>query len=75
MNKPVKRFRVFNTEYQTRVFEADTTNEVADFFSKQDVTTLEEFFVDCVIDDIEVTANDFMEVWNEGERPGDLQFF
>lgn len=70
-----KRFRVFNRELQSSPFRADTTKEIFDWLKKQDSLLIGDLFIDCTVDDIEVDAQEFIDVWEQGERPGDLQFF
>lgn len=67
-----KRFRIFDIENQSCPAKFDTTEECYKFLKDKD---RENFFVDCVIDDIEVDAERFCEAFDDGELPGDLQFF
>lgn len=43
--------------------------------SKKCGISLNTYYVDCLIDDIQITADELLQVWEEGERPQDLQFF
>lgn len=69
----ITRFRIFDSYHQSRKFEADTLVEIWDWLSKHG--DIENYFIDDVVDDIEVTADDFMAAWENGERPKDLQMF
>jgi len=69
------RFRVRKIEYDnTIVFKGHTTKDCYEFLLKQDMG-LNRFMVECVLDDIEIDADEFMESFKEGENPEDLQFF
>lgn len=71
----MKRFRILNHD-QSRsvVYKCETTQEVYEYLLKQD-RGLNRFIIECVVDDMEVEADEFMTAWEEGERPGDLQMF
>jgi hypothetical protein len=69
----VKRFRVFDIENQSCPARFDTTIECYNWLKDKD--NLDDYFIDCVVDDITVMADDFCNAFNEGERPTDLQFF
>lgn len=56
------------------VFRANTTQECYDFLLKQDMG-LYSFFVECIADEIEIDADEFMSAFRDGECPEDLQFF
>lgn len=70
----IKRFRIFDADSQSLVGKYDTTEEVYNALKSLD-HGLGYYFVDCVADDIEVPADEFMEAWERGERFEDLQFF
>lgn len=70
----IKRFRVFNADEQLMVVKCDTTEKIYQALKRLDLT-LAHYFVDCVVDDIEVTADEFIEAWESGEHFEDLQFF
>lgn len=68
-----KRFRVHDWE-NCVVFKADTTEEVFQWLKKQDLG-LASFRIECLVDDIEIDSEEFMQAFYDGECPGDLQFF
>lgn len=70
----IKRFRIFDADGQQLIGKYDTTEEVYNAGLQLD-RGLAYYFIDCVVDDIEVPLDDFMAVWEDGERPEDLQFF
>jgi hypothetical protein len=72
----IKRFRVRGKGLidDHILYESSTTQECYEFLKKQDMG-LNSYMVECVVDDIEVDADDFMEAFRSGESPGDLQFF
>lgn len=47
----------------------------ADLLSDKRDLSLQQYYVECIVDDIQIDADDLIEAWNKGERPGDLQFF
>lgn len=68
------RFRIFNVDKQKLVGKFDTTERAYEFAKGLD-RGLNYYFIDCTVDDIEVPLDDFMEAWEAGEMPGDLQHF
>ena len=68
-----KRFRVKNYRDEI-VFKADTTQEIYEFLERQDLG-LNSYLIECLVDDIEIDADEFLEAFRDGECPGDLQFF
>ena len=33
------------------------------------------YYIECIIDEIEITSDELLNAWKDGERPGDLQMF
>lgn len=73
--KEIKRFRLWDIENQAVILRTDSLEECALEILKKDSLIWSEFFVEDLIDDIEVNCEELMSVWESGERPGDLQMF
>lgn len=69
----VKRFRIYAAD-RTMMHKCDNIPSVIDWLKTRDME-LEDFHVEDVYDDIEVSADELLKVWAEGERPEDLQMF
>ena len=69
----MKRFRVLDFQRNV-VFKSETTEACFKYLKTQDMG-LSSFSVEDVVDDIEVDADDFVKAFDDGEDPGDLQFF
>ena len=70
----VKRFSVRNQDDNIIVGKFNTTDQVYKTIKDLD-HGLCNYYITCNIDDIEVSADDFLKAWKDGERPGDLQMF
>lgn len=70
----IKRFVVRNDSTRFIEFEANTTDEIYEFLKTKDLG-LDGYYIECRVDDIEIHSNEFTEAFEDGECPGDLQFF
>lgn len=70
-----KRFKVITLPTSYTIFRSDSLEEVYEFLSDVDSLLLGDIRIECLVDDIEITADEFIKAWLEGERPGDLQMF
>jgi hypothetical protein len=72
----MKRFKIIDPSSRTENTRYSTIEEVVDdlLSSKRDLS-LQTYYVECLVDDIEIEADELIAVWNRGERPEDLQFF
>jgi len=73
----LKRFKVTtDPNGRTETTRYDTLKEVIDYLqsSKCDLS-LQRYYVECLIDEMEIEADELLKYWNEGERPEDLQMF
>jgi hypothetical protein len=61
--------------YQKPTYHKTIEEVVNQLKSKACDTSLNTYYITCLIDDIEITADELLQVWEEGERPEDLQFF
>lgn len=70
----MKRFRVIDPSGRTENTRYNTIKEVVDdlLSSKRDLS-LQNYYVECSVDDIEIEADELIQAWREGERPEDLQ--
>ena len=72
----MERFRIIDpsgrretTKHETIVHVIKTLNSSSCDLSFQ------HYIVECIVDDIEINADELLEAWRDGERPGDLQMF
>lgn len=70
----IKRFRIFNADEQFLLGKYHTTEECYNALKKVDIESCT-YIIECVADDITVSADDFISAWEHGERPLDLQPF
>jgi hypothetical protein len=72
----MKRFKIIDPSGRTENTRHNTIKEVVDdlLSSKRDLS-LQNYYVECLVDDIEIEADELIAAWNEGERPEDLQMF
>ena len=70
----MKRFRARNTDSGFIDFRADTTKEIFEWLQTRELG-LVSYMIECAEDDIEIFDREFMEAFESGECPGDLQFF
>lgn len=72
----LKRFKITDSSGRTENSCYDTIKEIVNDLqsSKRDLR-LQSYYVEDLEDDIEITAGELLQAWNEGERPKDLQMF
>lgn len=71
-----KRFKIIDPSERTKNTRYDSIEEVVkDLKSSKRDLSLQTYYVECLVDEIEIEANELIKVWDEGERPQDLQFF
>lgn len=71
-----KRFKIIDSSGRTENSRYDTIKEiVTDLQSNKRDLSLQSYYVEDLEDDIEITADELLQAWNEGERPEDLQMF
>ena len=72
----MKRFRVTeDLDFETVVAKFDTLDEVVKYcYSRKDISP-SYLNVECLVDDIKIDCDQLLGIWEDGERPGDLQFF
>jgi hypothetical protein len=76
IEKIMKRFTVVDPSGRTENTSHKTIKEViSDLQSNKRDLSLQTYFVECSIDDIEINADELLQAWKEGERPEDLQMF
>lgn len=72
----MKRFKIIDPSNRTFNTKYDTLEEVVkDLTSSDRDYPQQTYYIECLVDDIIINAEDLIEAWNEGERPQDLQFF
>jgi hypothetical protein len=71
-----KRFKITDPSGRTENTVFSTIKEVINDLksSKRDMS-LQTYYVECLVDEIEIEADELIAAWNEGERPEDLQMF
>ena len=72
----MKRFKIIDPSGRTPNTKYDTIKEVVEDLqgSKRDLG-LQTYYVECLVDEIEIEADELMQAWENGERPEDLQMF
>ena len=72
----MKRFKIIDPSGRTENTRYNTIKEVVeDLLSTKRDLSLQKYYVECLVDDIEIEADELIAAWNEGERPEDLQMF
>ena len=72
----MKRFKIIDPSGRTENTRHNTIKEVVDdLLSPKRDLSLQNYYVECSVDDIEIEADELIVVWREGERPEDLQMF
>jgi hypothetical protein len=72
----MKRFRINDPSGRTRNTRHETlASVVEDLLSDKRDLSLQTYYVECVVDDIEIEAEELLDAFKRGERPEDLQFF
>jgi len=72
----MKRFKIIDPSGHTENTRHNTIEEVVnDLLGKGRDMSLQTYYVNCLIDEIEIEADELISVWLEGERPDDLQMF
>jgi hypothetical protein len=72
----MKRFKIIDPSVRTENTRYDTIKEVvADLLSSNRDLSLQNYYVECSVDDIQIEADELIAAWKEGERPEDLQMF
>ena len=72
----MKRFKIVDPSGRTEITRHETIKEViSELMSDKRDLSLQTYFVECLVDDIEINADELIQAWNEGERPEDLQMF
>lgn len=74
VTQKIKRFRIFDYERYI-LFKGTTTRECYDFIKNKLDLRFGVYWIEDVVDDIELPVREFFEAFEEGECPGDLQFF
>lgn len=71
-----KRFKIIDPSGRTENTRYATIKEVVDdLLSPKRDLSLQNYYVECFVDDIQIDADELITAWNEGERPEDLQMF
>jgi hypothetical protein len=71
-----KRFRIKDPSGRREMTKHETLSEVvATLTSGSCDIENQYYYIECVIDDIEIPADELLESWKSGERPEDLQMF
>jgi len=73
MGMSIPRFRItLDGEIHYR---AHTIAQIIEWLENEGDMSLNQYWVECIQDDIEIPADDLLEAWADGERPEDLQMF
>jgi len=72
----IKRFKITDPSGRTENKKYTTIKEViADLRSEKRDMAMQNYYIEDLIDDIQIDSDELLEVWENGERPEDLQFF
>jgi hypothetical protein len=72
----MKLFKIIDPSGRTENTRYNTIKEVvADLLSTKRDLSLQNYYVECSVDEIEISSDELIEAWLDGERPEDLQFF
>ena len=72
----IKRFKIIDPSGRTGDTRYDSIKEVVrDLKSSKRDLSLQSYFVEDLEDEIEISADELLEAWGQGERPEDLQMF
>jgi len=72
----MKRFRIIDPSCRTENTKHNTIADVIeDLQSDMRDLSLQTYYVEDLEDDMEISADELLEAWNDGERPEDLQMF
>jgi hypothetical protein len=72
----MKRFKIIDPSGRTENTRYNTIKEVVkDLLSNKGDLSLQNYYVECSVDDIQIEADKLIDAWNEGERLEDLQMF
>jgi hypothetical protein len=72
----MKRFKIIDPSGCTENTQHNTIEKVVnDLLGKGRDMSLQTYYVKCLIDEIEIEADELISAWREGERPDDLQMF
>ena len=72
----MERFRIIDPSGRRETTKHETILEVIkELNSSRCDLSLQTYYVECVVDDIEISADELLESWRNGERPEDLQMF
>ena len=72
----MKRFKIIDPSGRTENTRYSTIKKVVDdlLSSKRDLS-LQIYYVECLVDEIQIQSDELITAWKEGERPEDLQMF
>jgi hypothetical protein len=72
----MKRFKIIDPSGRTENTRYNTIKEVVeDLLSNKRDLSLQNYYVECSVDDIEIEADELLDAWRDDERPEDLQMF
>lgn len=72
----MKRFKIIDPSERTENTRYSTIKEVVnDLLSSKRDLSLQNYYVECLVDEIQIEADELIASWREGERPEDLQMF
>jgi len=72
----MNRFKLIDPSGRTENKTFKTIKEVVkELLSENRDASLQKYFIQCLIDDIEIDSDELLMAWKDGERPEDLQMF
>jgi hypothetical protein len=72
----MKRFKIIDPSGRRRTTSHNTILEVINELNSSSCDLLwQTYYIECTIDEIEITSDELLNAWKDGERPEDLQMF
>ena len=72
----MKRFEIIDPSGRRKSTKHDTIAEVIKVLKSASCDlSLQTYYIECSVDDIEINADELLKAWKDGERPEDLQMF
>jgi hypothetical protein len=72
----MKRFRIIDPSGRRLTTSHNTILEIINELNSSSCDLLwQTYYIECTIDEIEITSDELLDAWKDGERPEDLQMF
>ena len=72
----MNRFKIIDPSGRRTTTTHKTINEVIKMLNSSSCDIeWQTYYIECSIDEIQITSDELLDAWNNGERPDDLQMF